>query len=152
MICFDVRKNGQRLCLAGIDGRCVLAANVTFVDVIDPGPRPRRTLDLSAGGLDCDGQIHLHWGRSELSVGDRVEITILDSDSPDKPVDSSGVMNPRKEARLALDRIQARRKALLEELAQLDQDKAAYEERVKPTRRKQTAAGRPTPRRKTRHG
>lgn len=46
MICFDVKKNGERLCLAGINGKCVLSAHVTFVDVIDPGPRNGARLKL----------------------------------------------------------------------------------------------------------
>ena len=125
MICFDIQKNGKRLCLAGIDGHCVLSAHVTFVDVVDPGPRPRRTLEVAAAGMESETKVHLNWVRSDIAVGDRIEIRVIDAESADPPTHRSGPVRPKELIKDNLGRIRARRKALLSELKDLDRNEAA---------------------------
>jgi hypothetical protein len=85
MICFEVKRNGARLCTAGINSKCILSAIVTHVDVIDPGPKPRRTLDLLVSGLNTETKQHMNWRRVDLKSGDRVEIRVIESAKADSP-------------------------------------------------------------------
>jgi len=140
MICFDVKKNGERLCLAGINGKCVLSAHVTFVDVIDPGPRERRTLEVAAGGLESDTKVHLDWVRSDISVGDCIEIVVVDAESADPPTRRSGPTKPKEFISDTLGRIRARRKALVSELEDIDRNEAAYEKQAKSLNKKRGQA------------
>lgn len=126
MICFEVRRNGERLCLAGIDGHCVLTAHVTFVDVVDPGPRRRRMLELRAGGMESESRAHVDWVHSQILVGDRIEIVVMEAESADPPKRRSGPMKRKELIDDAMGRIRARRKALLSELKDLDRNEAAY--------------------------
>ena len=126
MLCFEVSKNGTRLCTAGLNGKSVLSAIVTHVDVIDPGPKPRRKLDLVISGLDSETKEHMNWRRVDLKRGDRIEIRVLESTTADAPAHISRMPARKAFALTALGRIRARRKALLGELRNLERDELAY--------------------------
>ena len=104
------------MCTAGIEDKCVLSAIVTYVDVIDPGPKLRRNLDFSVSGLNCKTDQHLLWARSELKPGDKIEIAVVDTPLTDPPKTVKKPMIPEDIAKDELSRIHARRKTLLKEL------------------------------------
>ena len=79
MICLEVRLNDERLALAGVGALGVLNAMVNWV--AREGERPE--LSLEVGGLDHDA--HLRWVDRGLKVGDRIEVTLVESSSPDPP-------------------------------------------------------------------
>ena len=130
MLCFEVSKNGTRLCTAGLNGKFVLSAIVTHVDVIDPGPKPRRKLDLVISGLDSETKEHMNWRRVDLKRGDRIEIRVLESTTADALAHISRMPARKAFALTALGRIRARRKALLGELRNLERDELAYSRQV----------------------
>ena len=132
MLCFDVKRNGARLYTAGIRGKCVLSAIVTHVDVVDPGPKPRRMLDFLVSGLNSDTKQHMNWRRVDLKTGDRIEIRVIESDKADSPAHIT--KSPARKAVVAdaLARIRARRKALLGELRNLQRDELAYSREAEP--------------------
>jgi hypothetical protein len=45
-----------------------------------------RELEFAVSGLDSDRKQHVDWLARELTVGDRIEIQILDADEFDAPV------------------------------------------------------------------
>jgi hypothetical protein len=126
MICFEVKKNGERVCVAGVDSECVLSTIVNYINVTDPGPTTRRVLDVYVGGLNTASQQHLKWATVDLVVGDRVEVSIVESEKADPPTWSAPPRPPAQEATEVLGRLRARRKALNRELKQLDRDEARY--------------------------
>ena len=130
MLCFEVSTNGIRLCTAGLNGKSVLSAIVTHVDVIDPGPKPRRKLDLVISGLDSETKEHMNWRRVDLKRGDRIEIRVIESTTADAPAHISRMPARTALALTALGRIRARRKALLGELRNLERDELAYSRQV----------------------
>jgi hypothetical protein len=125
MISFVVRRNGKRLCRAGIDGECVLSALVTYVDVTDSGPKRRTTLDVNVTGLNSTTREHIEWLRADIKPGDRIEILVTESPSADPPVRTSMGRTMKQMAADNLGRIKARRKALLQELRDLDRNEGA---------------------------
>jgi hypothetical protein len=81
MQAFDVFLNGQRLCLAGIDGDSVLDVMITHLKHnID-----KDELDLEVGGLVSATGEHVTWGTTPLKMGDEVRVTIAETDSADEP-------------------------------------------------------------------
>src|SRR3954447_17892356 len=81
MKAFEVFLNGERLCLAGIAGNCVLSVMITHV---------KRTVDrdevgFRVGGLVSDIDEHVDWAKAQLSTDDEVLVRIIDSDSADEP-------------------------------------------------------------------
>jgi hypothetical protein len=130
MLCFEVSKNGTRLCTAGLNGKSVLSAIVTHVVVIDPGPKPRRKLDLVISGLDSETKEHMNWRRVDLKRGDQIEIRVIESTTADAPAHISRMPARKALALTALGRIRARRKALLGELRNLERDELAYSRQV----------------------
>jgi predicted DNA-binding antitoxin AbrB/MazE fold protein len=140
MVCFEVKRNGARLYTAGINSKCILSAIVTHVDVIDPGPKPRRTLDLLVSGLNSETKQHMNWRRVDLKTGDRVEIRVIESTKADSPARITKSQTRKAVATEALARIRARRKALLGELRNLQRDELAYSRQLK-TKQKQKKVG-----------
>ncbi len=141
MLCFQVDLNGARFCTAGIDSKCVLSAHVTFVDVVNPGSAPRRTLDLTVGGLDTATKQSIHWGRAALAVGDRIGFTILNADSADPPLSIVEPLSPPDLASAGLKHIRARRKVLLQELKNLDKEERRHVRELKSTKRARSTSG-----------
>src|SRR5438552_2378930 len=81
---FEVFLNGERLCLAGISGRCVLTV---IIDHVKGKVDPVDDVNLTVGGLICDTNEHVNWGgRTQLSTGDEVRVRIIESDSADEPI------------------------------------------------------------------
>ena len=107
-----------------------MSAIVTHVDVIDPGPKPRRKLDLVISGLDPETKEHMNWRRVDLKRGDRIEIRVIESTTADAPAHISRMPARKALALTALGRIRARRKALLGELRNLERDELAYSRQV----------------------
>src|SRR5260370_36344 len=83
MNAFEVFLNGERLCLAGIDGNCVLSTVIDHVNKAEA----RDELDLYVGGLVSDTGEHVNWGRTQLNTGDEVRVRIIESDSADEPIE-----------------------------------------------------------------
>jgi regulator of protease activity HflC (stomatin/prohibitin superfamily) len=142
MICFKIKKNGKRLCTAGIDSKCVLSAIMDYVDVVDPGPKLRRTLDISVNGLDCETRQHMHWTKANLKPGDQIEITVVDAKSADPPKTVSKVMTPKKIVKDTLGRIRARRKVLLGELKELERNERACLKGLNASRKRNRTSNR----------
>src|SRR5689334_21887006 len=80
MRAFEVRCNGKRLCVAGIDGDCVLN---TMVDHI-AGRRGRPELYLRVGGLISATKEHVIWRNVRLKDGDEVIVKIVETDRVDR--------------------------------------------------------------------
>src|ERR1051325_10599393 len=140
MVCFEVKRNGTRLCTAGINSKSILSAILTHVDVIDPGPKPRHTLDLVISGLNCETKQHMDWGRVGVRRGDQIEIRVIESDKADSPVHITKSQTRNAVAPDALGRIRARRKNLLAEMKNLDRDELAYFREAKQKERERRLA------------
>jgi hypothetical protein len=78
---FEVFLNRKRLCTAGIDADCVLAAIVNYVSV------KRARFHLNVGGLNTVKDEHVRWVDRDLRVGDEVRIRISNGRRADKPVE-----------------------------------------------------------------
>ena len=84
MKAFEVFLNGDRLCLAGIAGRCVLTVIIGHVKgKVDPVDE----LDLQVGGLISDTNEHVTWSTKQLNTDDEVRVRIIESDSADEPTE-----------------------------------------------------------------
>lgn len=93
VIGFRVVMNGKQLVTAGLSGHHVLSAILSYVvrdparGVGWPGPHAfvERELELSVSGLDSDRNQHVGWLGRALTVGDRIEIQIVDESEFDAP-------------------------------------------------------------------
>lgn len=96
MIAYEVRINGKKICVAGAGDLSVLTAGVTAVGKLGPRTKPPRPDDvtndihLRVGGLtgraDEARDVHLDWTSfRELSVGDVVQIKVVDVAKADRP-------------------------------------------------------------------
>ncbi|MEP6847561.1 MAG: hypothetical protein ABI999_01805 [Acidobacteriota bacterium] len=87
MICFEVFRNGEKLCRAGKRELLVLGSNISFVSGRDGR---EDELNIHVGGLYDDevrGQVHPRWiERQMLDVGDEIIIRIIESETADEPV------------------------------------------------------------------
>lgn len=84
---FEVLRNGQRVCMSGINGDGVLSTIVNFVKHAGKAAK----LELNVGGLGRFNQSreqkhHADWATPELSVGDEITIRILPPGEFDDPV------------------------------------------------------------------
>jgi len=77
---FEVFRNDERLCTAGIQGDCVLTA---IVDSVRGEGRDECT--LTVGGLVDATEEHLVWTKFDLKVGDEIHVRVLESDAADEP-------------------------------------------------------------------
>jgi hypothetical protein len=98
MLCFEVYRNGSKLCMAGIGDCGVLSAIVTWVSHHPgklarwaaegaPDVEPAR-LELSIGGLTVDESElaeHLKWEECSLKAGDEIHLRIVDAPNADPP-------------------------------------------------------------------
>lgn len=83
---FEILKNGERVCISGINGDGVLSVGVTYVK--HPGKEP--SFDLGVGGLgmfdgSMDRQHHADWPSTEITTGDEITIRILAPGEFDEP-------------------------------------------------------------------
>ena len=125
---FRVLRNQQLVCVAGIKARHVLSVHITSVDVLDPGPKVRRTLELRAGGLNSDTGQHLNFANVDLTVGDSIEVKVLDDGTSDEPKMVETMKSTEENARGSLEGFRERRVKLLEELRFTDENIKGYEE------------------------
>jgi hypothetical protein len=80
MIAFRVNVNGKRTCVAGVGERGVLT---TFVNYVSNDRQ--RTIDTAVSGLYTATEEHAIWKKVDLKVGDKVQVTIIETNSVDKP-------------------------------------------------------------------
>jgi hypothetical protein len=80
MKAFDVRLNGNRLCVAGIGEDGVMTTVINHV--IGHG---HDELSLRVGGLLSPIEEHVTWKRLSLEVGDKVEVRIIEAEAIDRP-------------------------------------------------------------------
>jgi hypothetical protein len=92
MIAFEVKLNGNRICIAGADDLAVLTASVTA-----GGDLGRKTVNhcaphihYSVGGLtarpDPTKDVHMRWKSiAPLRLGDAIEIKVLEVPKADRP-------------------------------------------------------------------
>ncbi|MGB6899997.1 MAG: hypothetical protein WBE12_15470 [Candidatus Acidiferrum sp.] len=78
---FEVFLNEKRLCIAGIDGDCVLSAIVNYVSI------KRARSNLTVGGLNTVKDEHVRWVNRHLRVGDEIRIRIAKRSWADRPVE-----------------------------------------------------------------
>jgi len=86
---FEVFRNGQRVCMSGIEGDGVLGVGVNYVNCSGRPPSP--SLELHIGGLGhFDGsqkrQHHASWPTADIRVGDEITIRILPAGEFDEPL------------------------------------------------------------------
>ncbi|MBK9162510.1 MAG: hypothetical protein IPM21_01090 [Acidobacteria bacterium] len=84
MICFDVYRNGEKLCRAGRNELAVLSGILSFVDSVhDDGP----PITLDIGGLyinEFDANVHPQWiERLAINEGDEITFRIVRSETAD---------------------------------------------------------------------
>ena len=88
MIAFEVRLNGEKLCLASVGEYGVLSHILSWSDSkrnASDDERERRQPHFSIGGLVDDE--HVRWIRLQyLDVGDEITVKILDVESADEPI------------------------------------------------------------------
>ena len=98
MLCFEVYRNGEKLCTAGIGEFGVLTAIVTWVSheperlaqwaasgITETEPT---RLEFTVGGIGrCVGEAceHLKWVEANLAVGDEIRIRVVEVAGADSP-------------------------------------------------------------------
>lgn len=84
MICFEIAINGKFLCRAGVENATVISPNISMFT--DTGKAAH--LRLSALTKRADGRsTHVSWfDEIELSSGDDISFTMLESNAPTVPV------------------------------------------------------------------
>ena len=80
MLCFEVRLNGEKIALAGVP-EGVLSI---ILSSLSRPPENSSELTLEIGGYVQE--THLHWAQPSVSVGDRIEILVLDALEADPPI------------------------------------------------------------------
>jgi hypothetical protein len=80
MRAFKVHLNSQRLCVAGVGEQGVLSAIVDYV-----GSDDHSRLHLRVGGLFTQTDEHAVWRSRSLKVGDRIVLTVIETDTVDRP-------------------------------------------------------------------
>lgn len=82
---FEVLKNGQRVCMSGINGDGVLSAMVNYVQHEDHDPH----FGLRIGGLGkyaaSTNREHVNWPSSDIEIGDEITIRILPAGEFESP-------------------------------------------------------------------
>ncbi|PAY19035.1 hypothetical protein CKO51_12850 [Rhodopirellula sp. SM50] len=88
---FEILKNGERVCLSGINGDGVLSVGLTYVK----HPGQEHSHDLQIGGLGLydgsqDRQHHAGWPSPDVTTGDEITIRILPAGEYDEPDGMTG--------------------------------------------------------------
>ncbi len=88
---FEILKNGERVCISGINGDGVLSVGLTYVK----HPGQELTHDLQIGGLGMfdssqDRQHHAGWPSPDVTTGDEITIRILPAGEYDEPQGMTG--------------------------------------------------------------
>lgn len=92
---FEILKNGERVCVSGINGNGVLSVNLTYVKHSDEDLKH----DLGIGGLGMfdgsqDRKHHADWLAPDITTGDEITIRILPAGDFDEPHGMTG--SPKK--------------------------------------------------------
>ena len=92
---FEILKNGERVCISGINGDGVLSVVLNYVK----HPGQELTHDLQIGGLGMfdgsqDRQHHAAWVSPDVATGDEITIRILPAGEYDEPGGMTG--SPQK--------------------------------------------------------
>jgi hypothetical protein len=104
MTAFQVSINGKHKCLAGIDGKGLLQTNlvrmlqlpetVQLFSECERGDVAREYVKINVAGVSFAGSelgnSHI-WADVELSVGDRIEVSIIESEIVDEPNESQQI-------------------------------------------------------------
>ena len=77
---FEVFLNGERLCVAGMDGEGMVNAILSH---FKSGARDGLALAVGAS-VGATGK-HVTWAKVGLKLGDEIRVRILESDSADEP-------------------------------------------------------------------
>ncbi len=80
MTALEIQVNGKRICVAGKEGLNILSAAVTWI-------KSREAWDFRVRGItDQAGyEEHLSWLDQQLSTGDSVTITVVETQGSDEP-------------------------------------------------------------------
>ena len=105
MIIFQVKLNGETVTSAGKEDLAVLSAIVGATGALGSKSGGTKTekiksnFNLTVGGLSStsenDNGTHLNWLRQDLSIGDKIEVTILDNGKAEMPVEKTPVDSGR---------------------------------------------------------
>ena len=106
--CFEVKVNGKRLALAGIQGEANMNAHLSWSRTTHYGEGmwARGGIRLFVGGGDFNDPVwdrFVGWVDRRLAIGDRVEIQVVHSPAPDRGRTSS------RSRRIPLDEWPSRR-------------------------------------------
>ena len=87
MICFEILKNGKRMCLAGGEDLSMLNSTVTWAQrpSKQEGGTEETILNLSAIGTTNELQSHRWLGEELIAVGDEITIRVVESSVADIP-------------------------------------------------------------------
>ena len=80
MRALEVRLNGTKLCIAGVGEDGVITAIVSCV--LRNG---KHELTLDTGGISNATQQHLRWHELPIEVGDKIQVTVIESSKVDEP-------------------------------------------------------------------
>lgn len=85
---YEILINGKRLCICGLNGKGVLAINMTHVDS-DQNQQPHNIKPGALGHFDktIKESHHAQWPSQELKEGDEVTIRILPPGDFDPPTE-----------------------------------------------------------------
>lgn len=92
---YGIHLNGEKFALAGFNSRCVLVIHVTHCDLERPGGRSEFSTILSVSGLNSETKQHVGWNQQKVHPGDKIEIEILDSGTPDEPTNVRPQATPK---------------------------------------------------------
>ena len=96
MICFEISKNGEKICTAGIDSEFgVLTSILTWLKrdlnefpAKSRGDIAQEELSLNVSGHKNHGKNdfeNLYWLRDSISIGDEITIKVIESGGYDEP-------------------------------------------------------------------
>lgn len=82
MRAFEISVNGERLCVAGSVHTNVLNAAITYLS-------KRQEFDMRVGAIVMDDNLsnYAYWVKRSLSVGDVVQLKIVDVPEADEPIE-----------------------------------------------------------------
>ena len=91
MLCYDVYKNGERICRAGIGEEGVLTVILSWVSNEAKGVRrlPRYRSNLHIGGLyqpEPEVNAHVRWTEPVINIGDEVIVRVVEAPTADEPI------------------------------------------------------------------
>ena len=85
--------NGQRVCVAAPGGDGLVISHVAMTGAVDTPDS--YSVHLRVGGVRDDQ--HLEWIRRSLSIGDTVEIRVVDAPQSDPPASIEPVTDAQRE-------------------------------------------------------